>query len=284
MGAEPAIVDGLDEQAVMDAVGRARPEVVVHEMTALAGEMDLRHFDRWFESTNELRTRGTDYLVRAAQRAGARRLIAQSYAGWSNVREGGPVKTEDDPLDPDPPKWVRRTLAAIRHVEAAVPAADGLEGVVLRYGALYAQGTGALSGEALDLIRKRRYPIVGDGDGVWSFIYTGDAASATVAALTRGARGTYNVVDDDPAPVREWLPHLAEVIGARPPRRVPAWVGRILAGEVPVVMMTQIRGSSNAKAKRELDWAPRYPSWREGFRDAVRGAPAPLQPEVRPAA
>jgi nucleoside-diphosphate-sugar epimerase len=265
LGAEPAVVDGLDEQGMVEAVGRARPEVVIHEMTALAGKMDLRHFDRWFATTNQLRTRGTDSLTRAAQEAGARRLIAQSYSGWPTVREGGAVKTEKDPLDPDPPKWMRESMAAIRHVETTVPAAEGLEGVVLRYGGLYGPDTGALASEALELIRKRQFPIVGDGGGVWSFVYTGDAASATVAALDHGAPGIYNVVDDDPAPAREWLPYLAETIGAKPPRRVPAWLGRIVAGEVPVSMMTSIRGSSNAKAKRELGWEPRYASWREGF-------------------
>ena len=267
MGAEPAVADGLDEPGMVEAVKRAQPEVVVHQMTALAGKMDLRRFDRWFATTNQLRTRGTDYLVRAAQAAGARRIIVQSYGGgWSNPREGGAVKDESDPLDPNPLKWTRETMAGIRHIQETVPVAEGLEGMVLRYGGLYARGTGALSEEALELIRKRRFPVVGDGGGVWSFVYTGDAASATVAALDRGAPGVYNVVDDDPAPAREWLPYLAEVIGAKPPRRVPVWLGRIAAGDVPVSMMTEIRGSSNAKAKRELGWQPRYASWREGFR------------------
>ncbi len=278
LGAEPAIADGLDERAMSEAVRRAQPEVVIHEMTALAGKMDLRHFDRWFATTNQLRTKGTDTLLRAAQEAGARRLIVQSYGGgWSNPREGGAVKDESDPLDPHPVKWTRETMAGIRHIEETVPATEGLEGVVLRYGGLYARGTGALSEEALDLIRKRRFPVVGDGDGVWSFVYTGDAASATVAALDRGAPGVYNVVDDDPAPAREWLPYLAEVIGAKPPRGVPAWLGRILAGEVPVTMMTEIRGSSNAKAKRELGWEPGYGSWREGFA-AETSSPAAAAP------
>jgi 2-alkyl-3-oxoalkanoate reductase len=265
LGAEPAIVDGLDEHGMVEAVRRAQPEVVIHEMTALAGKVDLRHFDRWFATTNQLRTKGTDYLIRAAREAGARRLIVQSYSGWPNIREGAAVKDETDPFDPDPPKWQRESMVAIRHVEKAVPAAEGLEGVVLRYGGLYAKGTGMLADESIELIRKRQFPVVGDGAGVWSFVYTGDAASATVAALDRGAPGIYNVVDDDPAPAREWLPYLAEVMGAKPPRRVPVWLGRIAAGEVPVSMMTRIRGSSNAKAKRELGWQPRYASWREGF-------------------
>ncbi len=265
MGAEPAIADGLDEGAMTEAVHRAQPEVVIHEMTGLAGKLDLRHFDRYFATTNQLRTRGTDYLIRAAQRSGARRLIVQSYAGWPNARQGGAVKTEEDPLDPDPPKWQRESMAAFHHLEKVVPAAEGLEGLVLRYGGLYGPDTGALSSDALELIRKRRFPVVGDGAGVWSFVYTGDAASGTVAALDHGAPGIYNIVDDDPAPAAEWLPYLAEVLGAKPPRRVPSWLGRLLAGEVPVSMMTSIRGSSNAKAKRELGWEPRYASWREGF-------------------
>jgi nucleoside-diphosphate-sugar epimerase len=234
-------------------------------MTALAGKPDLRHFDRMFATTNQLRTKGTDYLIAAARHAGARRLIVQSYSGWPNVREGGAVKTEEDPLDPEPPKWQRQSMAAFRHIEQVVPAAEGLDGLVLRYGGLYGPATGLMSSEAVELLRKRQFPIVGDGAGVWSFIHTADAASATVAALDHGAPGTYNVVDDDPAPSAEWIPHLAKVIGAKPPRRVPVWLGRILAGEVPVSMMTRIRGSSNAKAKRELDWKPRHPSWREGF-------------------
>jgi nucleoside-diphosphate-sugar epimerase len=268
-GAEAAIVDGLDEPGMVEAVKSARPEVVVHEMTALAGKPDFRHFDRWFATTNELRTRGTDYLIRAAQEAGARRLIVQSYSGWPNIREGGPAKTEEDPLDPDPPKWQRESMAGIRHIEKVVPAAEGLEGVVLRYGGLYGPNTGMTSSEGIELLRKRQFPIVGDGSGVWSFINTRDAASATVAALDHGAPGIYNIVDDDPAPANEWLPYLAEVIGAKPPWRVPVWLGRIVAGEVPVSMMTRIRGSSNAKAKRELSWTPRFASWREGFKAEV---------------
>ncbi len=282
LGAEPAIADGIDERGMAEAVKRAGPEVVIHEMTALAGKADLRHFDRMFATTNELRTKGTDYLIRAAREAGARRLIVQSYSGWPNIRQGGAVKTEDDPLDPDPPKWQRQSMAAFRHIERAVPAAAGLEGLVLRYGGLYGPGTGLTSGEALELLRKRRFPIVGDGAGVWSFVHVEDAAAATVAAVERGAPGVYNVVDDEPAPAAEWVPYLAEVLGAKPPRRVPVWLGRIVAGEVVVSMMTQIRGSSNAKAKRELGWTPRYPSWREGFREVLREAP--LRPEIKPAA
>jgi len=274
LGGEPAIADGLDERGMVEAVKRAGPEVVIHEMTALAGKPDLRHFDRMFAKTNELRTKGTDNLIRAARETGARRLIVQSYSGWPNVREGGAVKTEEDPLDPDPPKWMRESMAAFRHIERTVPTAQGLEGVVLRYGGLYGPDTGVMSSEALELFGKRQFPIVGDGGGVWSFVHVADAASATIAALDHGAPGIYNVVDDDPAPARAWIPYLAEVIGAKPPRRVPAWLGRLLAGEVPVTMMTSIRGSSNEKAKRELGWQPRFPSWREGFAAEGGGASA----------
>ncbi len=269
LGAEPAIVDGLDERGMVEAVKQARPEVVIHEMTALAGMADLRHFDRTFAKTNELRTKGTDNLIRAAQEAGARRLIVQSFAGWPTIREGAAVKTEEDPLDPNPPKWMRESMVAFRHLERTVPAAEGLEGVVLRYGGLYGPGTGMGSSEVLELFRKRRFPIVGDGAGVWSFVHVKDAASATVAALDNGAPGIYNVVDDEPAPARDWIPYLAEVVGAKPPRRIPAWLGRIVAGEVPVMMMTSARGSSNEKAKRELHWHPRYQSWREGFANGM---------------
>jgi 2-alkyl-3-oxoalkanoate reductase len=265
LGGEPAVADGLDEQAMTEAVRRAQPEVVIHEMTALAGKPDFRHFDRWFATTNQLRTNGTDYLIRAAQQVRARRVIVQSYSGWPNIREGGKVKDETDPLDPDPPKWQRESMAAFRHLERVVPAAEGLEGVVLRYGGLYGPDTGVTSSDAAELFRKRQFPVVGDGAGMWSFVHTADAASATVAALDRGAPGVYNVVDDDPAQASEWIPYLAEVLGAKPPRRVPVWLGRILAGEVLVSMMTRTRGSSNAKAKRELGWELRYPSWREGF-------------------
>jgi len=280
LGAEPAIADGLNAHDLTEAVRHAQPEVVIHEMTALSGKVDFRHFDRWFATTNELRTKGTDTLVRAAQDVGARRLIVQSYSGWPNIREGGAMKTEEDPLDPHPAKWQRESMAAIRHIERTVPAAEGLEGVALRYGGLYGPDTGVTSSQGLDLFSKRQFPIVGDGAGVWSFIHTADAASATVAAVENGAPGVYNVVDDDPAPASEWIPYLAEVIGAKPPWRIPVWLGRIVAGEVPVTVMTSIRGSSNAKAKRELGWQPRYASWREGF-VAEAGARAKVGERVR---
>jgi len=262
LGAEPVVVDGLDAVAVGEAVARAEPEVVIHQMTSLAGSFDLRHFDKMFAVTNQLRTEGTNHLLAAAAAAGVRRFVAQSFTGWSNTRSGGPVKTEDDPLDPTPPAMQRESLAAIRHVERVVPAASPVQGIVLRYGSFYGPGA---SDDFVDLIRKRRVPVIGDGAGIWSFLHIRDAAAATIAALEHGAPGVYNVVDDEPASVAEWLPYLARAVGAKAPRRVPVWLGRLAAGEVGVSMMTQIRGSSNAKAKRELGWRPAWPSWREGF-------------------
>jgi nucleoside-diphosphate-sugar epimerase len=261
LGAAPVVVDGLDPAAVGAAVAKAEPDAIVHQMTALSGSIDLRHFDRTFEVTNQLRTTGTDNLLAAAQAAGVRRFIAQSFTGWPNQRSGGAVKSESDPLDPHPPKQQRRTLDAIRYLERAVTAAP-LEGVVLRYGSFY--GPDATE-EMLELLRKRRMPIVGDGGAVWSMIHLDDAASATVAALTRG-RGIYNIVDDDPAPVAEVLTALADLLGAKPPRHLPVWLARLAAGEVAVSLLTQIRASSNARARRELGWAPRWSTWRDGFR------------------
>jgi len=273
LGAEALVMDGLDAASVGEAIARTEPEVIVHEMTALAGVGDLKHFDDSFAVTNELRTKGTDNLLAAAQAVGALRFVAQSYTGWPNTREGGPVKTEGDPLDPTPPKNQSRTLAAIRQLELAVLNAP-LEGVVLRYGSLYGPGA---SDELVELVRRRKLPIVGDGGGVWSWIHVDDAASATVAAIERGRRGTFNVVDDEPARVAEWLPYLAEALGAKPPRRVPVWLARLVIGEVGVSMMTRIRGSSNAKAKRELGWTPRW-TWRDGFRHGLSEAAPPAEP------
>ena len=261
-GAEPAVVDGLDRAAVIAAVQAAAPEVIVHQMTALASMRNLSRLDRVFADTNELRTRGTDNLLAAAAAAGTRRVIAQSYSGWPNEHTGGPVKTEDDPLDSRPVPSSVRTLAAIRHVEDTVPQLAP-EGIVLRYGSFYGPGA---SGAMLDAVRKRRLPVVGGGAGIWSFTEITDAAAATVAAVGRGAPGVYNVVDSDPAPVAEWLPYLAQVAGAKPPLAVPAWIGRLLAGEFAVAYMTTARGSSNEKARKELGWEPRFASWREGFR------------------
>ncbi|HEU4658366.1 MAG TPA: NAD(P)-dependent oxidoreductase [Capillimicrobium sp.] len=265
LGADAVVVDGLDAAAVREAVVSAAPDAIVHQMTALSGTPDLRRFDRWFAATNALRTRGTRNLLDAAQAAGVRRFVAQSYTGWPNARTGGPVKTEDDPLDPDPAPAQRETAAAIRFVEEAVTAAP-LDGVVLRYGGFYGPGA---SESLVELVRKRRLPIVGAGGGVWSWLHVDDAASATVAALESDATGIFNVVDDDPAPVAQWLPDLAQVVGAKPPRHVPVWVGRLLGGEAVVRMMTEARGSSNAKIKRELGWQPRYASWRDGFRHGL---------------
>ena len=262
LGAEPVVVDGLDAMAVGEAVARAEPEVVIHQMTALAGSTDLRRFDKTFAVTNKLRTQGTDHLLAAAAAAGARRFIAQGYTGWTNIREGGPVKTEDDPLDPDPPAMQRESLAAIRHLERVVPAAAPMQGIVLRYGSFYGPGG---SDDLVGLIMKRRLPVIGNGAGIWSWLHLRDAAAATIAAMEQGAPGVYNIVDDDPASVAEWLPYLARAVGASAPLRIPAWLGRLAAGEVGVSMMTQIRGSSNAKAKRELGWRPAWPSWRDGF-------------------
>ena len=265
LGAEPVVVDALDRDAVIAAVRAARPDVVVHQLTAI-GELKPRNPDGSFAATNRLRTEGTDNLLAGARAAGARRFVAQSYAGWPYAREGGPAKAEDDPLDPDPPKGLRETLAAIRHLEAAVTGTDGIEGIVLRYGGFYGPGTGlARGGDQYEAILRRAFPLVGSAAGVWSLVQVEDAADATVAAIEHGRPGIYNVVDDEPAPVREWLPALAQAVGAKPPRRVPGFLGRLLLGPAGYSMMTKIRGASNAKAKRELGWTPRHASWREGF-------------------
>jgi nucleoside-diphosphate-sugar epimerase len=263
LGATPVVADALDPDAVAKAVAESDPEVIVHQLTALSSSIDMRHFDRDLELTNRLRTEGTDQLLAAGRAIGVKRFVAQSFAGWPYARLGGLVKTEEDPLDPDPPPGLRTTLDAIRHLEAAVLGTEGIEGLMLRYGGFYGPGTSvAPEGEHLELIRKRRFPVVGDGGGVWSFIHIEDAADATVAAVEHGSRGIYNVVDDEPAQVAEWLPAIAKSVGAKPPRRVPRWLGRLLAGEVATVMMTEVRGASNAKAKRELGWRPAHPSWR----------------------
>jgi nucleoside-diphosphate-sugar epimerase len=265
LGADVVVVDGLDGAAVGEAVARAEPDAIVHQMTALSGKTDLRRFDRWFAVTNELRTKGTEHLLAAARADGVNKVVAQSYTGWTNVRTGGPVKTEDDPLDPHPAKAQRESLAAIRFLERAVLNAP-LEGIVLRYGNFYGPGA---SEPLIELIRQRKFPLVGGGTGVWSWLHLDDAAAATVAALEHGTRGIYNIVDDEPAQVSSWLPYLAQMVHAKPPLRVPAWLGRLAAGEVAVQWMTDARGASNAKAKRELDWQPTWRSWREGFRDGL---------------
>jgi 2-alkyl-3-oxoalkanoate reductase len=266
-GAVPVVVDGLDRAGVIAAVRAAEPEVIVHQMTALAAMRSLRNPDRLFAATNELRTQGTDNLLAAAAEAGTRRVVAQGYTGWPNERSGGPVKTEDDPLDSRVPRSAVQTLKAIKYVEQTVPQAVP-EGIALRYGSFYGPGASQV---LLDTLRKRQLPIVGGGAGVWSFIEITDAAAATVAAVERGAPGVYNIVDSDPAPVADWLPYLAKVAGAKPPLRVPVWVGRLLAGDFVVTQMTTARGSSNDKARKYLGWEPRYASWREGFRAWVNG-------------
>jgi nucleoside-diphosphate-sugar epimerase len=272
LGARPAVADGLDPEAVAQAVAEAEPEAVIHQLTAIDAGAFGRSVDKMFVETNRLRTEGTDHLLAAARAVGARRFIAQSFAAWLYKRVGGPVKTEEDPLDDDPPKPVRETVGAIRHVEGAVTGGDGIEGIALRYGWFYGPGTSVSLdpvGEQVEMIRKRRLPIVGSGDGVWSMIHIRDVASATAAALERGEPGVYNVVDDDPARVADFLPELAKAVGAKPPRHVPRWLGRLIAGEPAEIMMTTIRGTSNEKAKRELGWEPRYPSWRLGLRDGL---------------
>ena len=267
-GAEPVVVDGLDREAVIAAVRAAAPEVIVHEMTALADMRSFRNPDKLFAVTNELRTGGTDNLLAAAAQAGTRRVIAQGYAGpGPDQPSGARLKTEEDPLDWRPIRSAARAMAAIRYVDRTVPL-EAPEGIVLRYGGFYGPGTGDF---VVEMARKRRLPVIGGGTGVWSFIEVTDAAAATLAAVDHGAPGVYNVVDDDPAPVAEWLPYLAKVVGAKPPLHVPAWLGRLLAGEFVVGQMTSSRGSSNEKARKELGWEPRYASWREGFRAWVRG-------------
>jgi nucleoside-diphosphate-sugar epimerase len=268
-GATPVVVDALDPPALREAVLGAQPEVVVHEMTSLADATDLRQFDRAFAQTNRLRTEGLDHLLGAAREVGARKVVAQSYCGWPFARVGGPVKTEDDPLDSRPPREFQRSLEAIRHLESSVTEATEFEGVVLRYGAFYGPGSGLFDGSALDQLRRRLFPVIGDGGGWWSFVHLDDAAEATARAIESGPPGIYNVVDDDPAPVRDWLPALAAMIGAKPPRRIPRWLARFLAGEHMVVMMTETRAGSNAKARRELAWRPAHASWRQGFAEVL---------------
>jgi nucleoside-diphosphate-sugar epimerase len=258
LGAEPVALELLDAAAVRKAVLEAEPEAIVHQATALADLRFSRNFDRTFAQTNKLRTQGTDALLAAAGEAGVRRFVAQSFASYRYAPEGGPVKSEDDPLDPDPLPKTRESQAAMRYLDQAVTAAGG---VALRYGGFY----GAANDGLVEPVRKRQFPIVGDGGGISAFIHLDDAAAATVLALERDAAGIYNIVDDDPAPAREWLPVLADALGAKPPRRVPRWLARLVAGEAAVMIGTEARGASNAKAKRELGWELRYPSWRQGF-------------------
>jgi nucleoside-diphosphate-sugar epimerase len=270
LGAHGVVMDGLDAVSVGEAVAEARPDAIVHEMTGLsaahAGKADMRRFDRWFATTNQLRIEGTDHLLAAAEATGVSHFVAQSYSGWNGIRNGGWVKTEDDPLDPYTGTGFQPVAEAISYVENVVLKAGG---AILRHGTLYGPG-------ALDLfvepLRKRQFPLVGGGTGYGSWTHLEDAASAAVLAVEQKARGVFNIVDDEPAPAKEWLPYLAATAGAKPPMRIPKWLARLLAGDVVVAMMTEGRGFSNAKAKHELGWQPRYPSWREGFRASI--APA----------
>jgi nucleoside-diphosphate-sugar epimerase len=263
LGAEPVVMDGLDAESVTQAVAKAEPDAIVHEMTAISaahsGKPDMKHIDRWFAITNRLRTEGTDHLLAAAEAAGAPHVVAQSYASWNGIREGGWVKTEDDPLDPETGTAAYAGTAAIRHLEEAVLKAGG---AVLRYGGLYGPGA---TDDQVELLRKRQFPLVGRGTGYSSLVHLDDAASATVLAVEQKATGVFNIVDDEPAPAGEWLPYLAECAGAKRPMRVPTWLARLLAGDVAVTMMTEGRGFSNAKAKRELGWRPAHATWREGL-------------------
>jgi nucleoside-diphosphate-sugar epimerase len=261
LGAEPIVLDLLDSRAVRKAIADTKPDAIIHHATALAGLSDFKHFDRSFAQTNQLRTEGTDALLGAAREAGIRRFLAQSYACHRYARQGGPVKTEDDPLDPAPVPAMRQTEAAMDYLDQAV---TGAGGIALRYGNFYGDPDDGL----VQAVRTRKFPIVGDGGGVWSFIHLDDAAAATVLALDRDGPGIYNIVDDEPAPTGAWLPELAKIIGAKPPQRFPRLLARLFAGQAPVVMGTESRGAANAKAKRELGWTLRYPSWRQGFADA----------------
>ena len=269
-GVSAVIADPLDKNALTAAVRRAEPEVIIHELTALSKAGNFRKLDQEFALTNRFRTEVTDTLLAAARTIGTPRFIAQSYCGWPYARTGGPVKTEEDPLDTKPPENFTRTLAAIRSLEDKIRSTTFLQGIALRYGNFYGPGTAiGKRGMVVEMVRKRRLPIIGGGGGVWSFIHILDAARATLAAMTRGAPGIYNVVDDEPAKVSTWLPVLASAVGAKPPYKIPHWLGELLVGKNGVMMMTQIRGCSNAKAKRELGWSPVYPSWRIGFVDGL---------------
>jgi nucleoside-diphosphate-sugar epimerase len=271
LGGEPAVVDGLDEDKVRQVVRSVRPAVIVHEMTDLSGAADLRHFDQVFATSNRLRTTGLDHLLAAARETAVTRIVAQSYCGWPYAREGSAVKSETDLLDPHPPREFRRSLDAIRYLEGQVTRGSDLEGVVLRYGAFYGVDTGLFDRLFVEKIAKRHAPVIGSGEGWWSFVHIEDAADATTLAVEHGRPGAiYNIVDDEAAQVRDWLPFLARLIGAKPPRYVPAWLGRIVAGQHLVAMMTEVRAGSNAKAKRELRWQPKHPSWRAGFEEVAR--------------
>ena len=267
LGADGVVMDRLDAVSVRKAVAAARPDVIVHQMTAIsmkhAGKPDMKHFDRWMATTIRLRTEGMDHLLTAAEATGVSHVVAQSYASWNGIREGGWVKTEEDPLDPGTGTTFHLVAEAIRHVEDVVVKAGG---AALRYGGLYGPGA---TDDQVELVRKRQFPLVGGGTGHTSWVHLDDAAGATVLAVEQRAKGVFNIVDDEPAPVSEWLPYLAACAGAKPPMRVPKWLARMLAGDVAVMMMTEGRAFSNAKARRELGWELRYPSWRQGFKEGL---------------
>ncbi|MDQ7907391.1 NAD(P)-dependent oxidoreductase [Phytohabitans sp. ZYX-F-186] len=271
LGAEPVVVDALDPDSVADVVAKAEPEVIVHQLTALGGPPDFRNVKRMAAATNRLRTEGTDHLLAAGRAVGVRRFVAQSNSSWME-RAPGSLADEDDRIEPNPPADAKEAVAALRHLEEAVTGITWADGIALRYGGFYGPGTGietAPDAVMAGLIRKRRFPIVGGGTGVWPLVHITDAASATVAVIERGKPGIYHVADDDPAPVHVWLPVLAAALGAKPPRRIPAWPVRLLAGGAAVDMMTRARGISSEKIKRELGWTPRYPSWRTGFAEGL---------------
>jgi len=263
MGADAVVMDGLNAESVSKAVAEARPDAIVHEMTAIKGKPSMKHMDRWFAMTNRLRTEGTDHLLAAAKENGVSTIVAQSYASWNGIRQGGWVKTEEDPLDPIAGTAARPIMVAVNHLEDAVLKAGG---AALRYGGLYGPGA---TDDQVNMIRKRQYPLIDGGTGYSSMVHVDDAASATVLAVEQHAKGVFNIVDDEPAPANQWLPYLARVAGAKPPLRIPTWLARLVAGDAAVIMMTEGRGFSNAKAKRELGWKLRYPSWRQGFREAL---------------
>jgi 2-alkyl-3-oxoalkanoate reductase len=270
LGAQPAIADALDGTSIADCVQRFQPDAITHQLTALPASTDLRHFAKVFEQTNRLRTVGLDNLLAAARTVGVQRFVAQSFCGWPNERTGGPVKTENDPLDANPPEQLRSTLAALEHVESTMVTATDVQGCALRYGGFYGPGTFiSANGSMVKQVRRRLAPIVGSGAGVWSFLHVDDLAAATVTAIEGDAMGVFNVVDDNPAPVSEWLPALAQAVGAAKPLRMPQLLARLLLPEHLVVMMTSVRGGSNAKFRQAFGWRPKFSSWRDGFRQGL---------------
>jgi 2-alkyl-3-oxoalkanoate reductase len=281
LGAEPIIVDALDSDAVAKAIQDVRPEVIVNELTAIPVRLNIRRFEEDFALTNRLRTEGTDNLIAGARDVGIRRFISQSYAAWPYVRQGSKIKIEEDPFDSNPPIALRSTLEALQYLESVTRGMQGVKGIVLRYGAFYGPGTSLSEGGSMvEDLRRRKFPIVGKGTGMWSFIHIDDAAAATAAAVEHGAAGVYNIVDDDPAPVSEWLPALAEAIGAPKPLHLPAFIAKFFVGEQGIMMMTEIRGASNAKAKRNLQWKPQWPTWRGGFREGLTEGAARVTPPL----